>query len=155
MNLNLREKNISIPVTSQQAIIGTPFDPISKKAAIIYFTATYCGPCSRAIPTLKTLQEQYPNIPALAISQEPKAKLEHHYAKVKSFIPYSLCAVTDDVWETITDAIGLQGIPHCVLLYEGKVLYNDHPLKPDYQQALAKLSGLIAAQEKQHQQQQQ
>ena len=110
MNKDLRALKVSMPLTQQTAIIGNAFDPIAEEAAVLYFTGTFCGPCSRMSPVYVQLKTQFPNIPAIAVSHEDPARINHHYAKVKAYINYSISSVATDVWETLTNELDVDGM---------------------------------------------
>lgn len=89
------------------------------------------------------LTKQFPNVRPIVISQEDQKRLSHFYDKVKGHINYSISSISSDVWESLCNTLSVNGIPHATVLHNGKVLYNDHPAKPEYQQTIAALSELI------------
>ncbi|GFP88462.1 tpr repeat-containing thioredoxin tdx [Phtheirospermum japonicum] len=60
----------------------------TSRLAILYFTATWCGPCRYVAPAFSGLAEKYPNVVFLKvdIDEEPGAAFEYNVSSVPSFL---------------------------------------------------------------------
>lgn len=99
------------------------------KVTVIDFWATWCPPCRRAMPKLDDLQKkQKADLVVIGISDEPEGK-------VRSFIkqnPHSYPQAVDTT-RAINNALGIQGIPHVVVLSsDGVIRWQGNPLEPEF-----------------------
>lgn len=103
-----------------------------------YQIATWCGPCVRVIPHLDDIQKANPHVKILQISREPKAKIQQTYGG--KTVSFAVSSVSDEVWSTLSDAIGLRGIPHAVVLDQGVVVFKGHPMEEGFTKAIETLN---------------
>ena len=109
----------------------------------IYYsiTATWCGPCIRVIPHLDEIQKANPNVKILQISREPKTKISQTYGDKQ--VSFAVSSVTEELWSSLTDAIGLRGIPHALVIENGIVVFQGHPATQEFGAAVAALNKKI------------
>eukprot|EP00461_Guttulinopsis_vulgaris_P002748 UN02749 len=127
---------VQLPVDVQTKVYGEPFNPIKEKVAIVELSATWCGPCIRAVPHLVQLQANYPNIKILSIfacaANQIKAKLDAYN------VNYVVSQISRERFSKWCDALDTQGIPHAAILVNGVVVFAGHPMQPDFAAAVAK-----------------
>ncbi len=104
------------------------------KVTVIDFWATWCPPCRMAMPKLDDLQKQQKaDLVVIGISDEPESK-------VRSFIkqhPHSYPQAVDTT-RAINSALGIQGIPHVVVLSsDGIIRWQGNPLEPTFPSIVA------------------
>lgn len=108
------------------------------KVTVVDFWATWCGPCKVAMPHLDKLAAQYPNdVVVMGISDESEGVIRKFLEKNKH--GYSQAV---DTKATVKNALGIQGIPHVVVIStDGVVRWqgNPHP-----QADLAGLTKVVA-----------
>lgn len=111
-----------------------------KKAILLEFWATYCGPCKDLMPKLEEKAKKLPKygIEVVAVTLDNKDEAEK-YIKEKGyrFISVIEANTTDGGYSKV---FGIEGIPHMVLISEsGEVLFNGYPKDEDLEKALSKL----------------
>ena len=84
---------------------------------------------------------KYKNIRILQISPESADKLKTFYKGVKAL--FSVSAVTQDLWEDISNVVNLRGIPHIILLRNGIPVFSGHPMEPELEPMMKKINAEI------------
>ena len=143
--MDFRKSGINVPVDQQQSVIGTPFDPVQLETGVIELFATWCPPCRAIIPHLAALQSENPHVKILQISNEPQSKLAHFYKPAVDKITFAVSSVPAEIWESISDALGIRGIPHAIILHKGVVVYSGHPGVPEFATKVQELNKLMEA----------
>ena len=93
---------------------------------IVDFWATWCGPCKAAMPHLDDLYKKYSkDVVVIGISDEEDSKVRAFIKSAKHSYPQAV-----DPNATVKNALGIQGIPHVVVLSSDGVIRwqgNPHP----------------------------
>lgn len=113
----------------------TSLADLNGKYVYIDVWATWCGPCIREIPALKTVEADYhnKNIEFVSISIDE----EKDYAKWKKMIPEKelggIQLLADSAWKSkFVTEYGINGIPRFILLDpNGKIVSSDAPRPSD------------------------
>jgi thiol-disulfide isomerase/thioredoxin len=96
------------------------------KIVVIDFWATWCGPCKMAMPHLDDLYKKYEkDVVVIGISDEKETDVKNFIKQAKHSYPQAI-----DQKATIKSALGVQGIPHVVVLSTDGVIRwqgNPHP----------------------------
>ncbi len=96
------------------------------KIIVLDFWATWCGPCKAAMPHLDELSKKYSkDVVVIGISDEDDAVVRKFIKAAKHSYPQAV-----DPAATVKNAIGIQGIPHVVVLSTDGVIRwqgNPHP----------------------------
>ena len=96
------------------------------KIIVLDFWATWCGPCKAAMPHLDDLYKKYgKNVVVIGISDEDDAVVKKFIKSAKHSYPQAV-----DQAATVKSALGIQGIPHVVVLSTDGVIRwqgNPHP----------------------------
>ena len=112
-----------------------------KKAVLLDFWATWCGPCMRLMPELiKKAEKLNPQgIVVAGMNTENKAKAEK--IKQSKSITFTWLVEPNKVFSNL---LSINSIPRMVLISpEGKVLFNGHPSDPTLKDAIAKVGGKL------------
>ena len=102
-----------------QSFRGTlPAEPTKGGPALLFFWATWCGPCKAALPEISAF-EKARDMPVIAIADEPAEKLEAFFQKYQG--PFPGLVATDEFRHSFV-AYGVSGTPTFVLIdNEGKI----------------------------------
>lgn len=96
------------------------------KIIVLDFWATWCGPCKVAMPHLDELYKKYQkDIVVIGISDEDEGKVKNFIKQAKHSYPQAV-----DPKATVKSSLGIQGIPHVVVLSTDGVIRwqgNPHP----------------------------
>ena len=98
------------------------------KAILIDFWATWCGPCVKTIPELNAFHDEFgEDLAVIGISKEDAAV-------VRAFVEETPVryALSVDSTGALSDAVGVEGIPHVLLLSsDGIVRWQGYPLSEE------------------------
>mmetsp|Transcript_19530 Transcript_19530/g.35725 ORF Transcript_19530/g.35725 Transcript_19530/m.35725 type:complete len:494 (+) Transcript_19530:2577-4058(+) len=146
--LNAGDAAPSFPVfkTSDGSEVQLDFTEADDKAYLIDFWATWCGPCQGPMAHNQEMLEHHPEwegkaeIVAVSFDDDrdaPQTRInEKGWTKVTSYWAGS------EGWGSAPSKLfSVQGIPTCVLVHKGKILWRGHPSERKLDQDI---SGLIA-----------
>ncbi len=112
------------------------------KVMLVDFWASWCGPCIRAMPSLKAkadaLPEQGVFVVAMNIDNSNQVALARKVREQRGMgsVPWLI----DPKGGSLSDQLGIDTIPRVLLVdRDGEILYNGHPLDPALGVALQKL----------------
>ncbi len=107
------------------------------KVVVVEFWATWCPPCRKSVPHLNDLDKKYRDrgLVIVGLSNEPKETVEPFAKdfKMSYVVGYGSKSASD---------YGVRGIPAAFLVgRDGKVLWNGHPMDPEFEKAIEKAIG--------------
>ena len=139
--------DLKTPLTTSMGEATTLHDQLGgKKALLLDFWASWCGPCMNLMPALKkkaaTLSTHGIVVAALNKDDEnAEATAERIRGEQNATLPW----LVEPPERPYTKALEIDTIPRMILLSpEGKVLFNGHPEDPALWVALKKLDPAIA-----------
>jgi thiol-disulfide isomerase/thioredoxin len=104
----------------------TPEPSREGKIVVLDFWATWCGPCKAAMPHLDDLYKKYQkDVVIIGISDEDETKVKNFIKQAHHSYPQAV-----DPRATIKSSLGVQGIPHVVVMSTDGVIRwqgNPHP----------------------------
>ncbi|MBU1108982.1 MAG: TlpA family protein disulfide reductase [Candidatus Riflebacteria bacterium] len=93
------------------------------KIVVVEFWATWCPPCRKSIPHLKTLYHDYKDkgVVVVSLSNEPVATINEF--NKKAGMDWIVGAESES-----GAAYGVSGIPSAFIVVDGKIVWNGHPM---------------------------
>lgn len=138
--------DLKIPVTTSMGEATTLHDQLAgKKALLVDFWASWCGPCLQLMPALKKKAEHLSSHGIVVAGmnkddENAEAKAESLRKELGTTMPW----LVEPADRPYTKAFETETIPRMVLLTpEGKVLFNGHPEDPALWIALKKIDPTI------------
>ena len=106
------------------------------KVTVIDFWATWCGPCVAAMPELDKLQKEHKDdVVVLGLSSEAESKVSTFLKSKKHEYSQAI-----DLNGRLNNAMGVQGIPHVVVLSsDGVIRWQGHPMDPGFKGSIKTL----------------
>jgi thiol-disulfide isomerase/thioredoxin len=101
-----------------RAFRGSLPSDLKGSAHLLYFWATWCGPCKAAIPELVAFERER-SVPVIAITDEPAETLDAFFQKFDKPFP---SRVATDVGRKAFLAYGVSGTPTFVLVDAGGIV---------------------------------
>jgi thiol-disulfide isomerase/thioredoxin len=142
--------DLTLPLTTSTGEATTLADVLEgKKAILIDFWASWCGPCMQLMPELKKKAAQLSGYGIVVAGMnkddtEPLAAAEKAREQFDVDFPWLI----EPAERPFTKLFGIESIPRMVLIDPaGKVLYNGHPQDPSLWKALQKIDAAIKAPE--------
>ena len=117
-------------------------EDLSHKVILIDFWATWCGPCRAVIPEMNEWQKKFAkDLIVVGVSDE-KPETVSGFMK-ETPMQYT---VSVDQAKTMSKALGVQGIPHVLVIsQDGVVRYQGFPLQEEDKLTTEKLAQIIEA----------
>lgn len=113
-----------------------------KKAVLVSFWASWCGPCIQLMPEVVRRSEVLgkQDVIVVGINVEDSTKAERERKKRQIQFPW----LVDSTSNPITALLHIQAFPSAVLVSpDGKILFNGHPMDPGLKTALDKLEVML------------
>lgn len=140
--------DMKLPLTDSMGEATTLGDVLAgKKAILIDFWASWCGPCMQLMPSLKKKGESLPAhgivVAAMNKDDENALSIAERIRKEQDMkIPWLI----EPAERPFTKQFEIDSIPRMILISpEGKVLFNGHPEDPALWAALKKIDASIEA----------
>ncbi|MDZ4287447.1 MAG: TlpA disulfide reductase family protein [Prosthecobacter sp.] len=140
--------DLALPITTSTGEATTLGELLEgKKALLIDFWASWCGPCMQLMPELKkkaTVLAEH-GIAVVGMNKDdekPQATAEKIRGEQDITFPWLL----EPAERPFTKLLGIDSIPRMILIDPaGKVLYNGHPQDPNLWKALQTVDSAIKA----------
>ncbi|CAN5357743.1 hypothetical protein BH23VER1_BH23VER1_17690 [soil metagenome] len=143
------EVDLTIPIMSdsgEETTLGKLLE--GKKAILLDFWASWCGPCVQLMPALAEKAEhlaKHEIVVASVNTDEENPMGETQSMRKKHEFPDAMPWLIDPETASYQQTFAIDSIPRMVLITpEGKVLFNGHPEDPGLWNALKKISENIA-----------
>lgn len=144
--------DLKLPLTNSMGEATTLHDQLGgKKALLLDFWASWCGPCMNLMPALKKKAQTlaaFDVVVAAVNKDDPKDNetAESIAERIRQEQNATLPWLVEPADRPYTKAFELDSIPRMILLSpEGKVLFNGHPEDPSLWVALKKINPAIQA----------
>ena len=144
--------DLKLPLTNSMGEATTLHDQLGgKKALLLDFWASWCGPCMNLMPALKKKAQTlaaFDIVVAAVNKDDPKDNetAESIAERIRQEQNATLPWLVEPADRPYTKAFELDSIPRMILLSpEGKVLFNGHPEDPSLWVALKKINPAIQA----------
>jgi thiol-disulfide isomerase/thioredoxin len=140
--------DLKIPLTTSMGEATTLNDQLGgKKALLLDFWASWCGPCMNLMPALK---QKAANLSShgivVAAMNKDDEKAEATAEGIRQQLNTSMPWLVEPAERPYTKALEVESIPRMILVSpEGKVLFNGHPEDPALWVALKKIDATIEA----------
>jgi cytochrome c biogenesis protein CcmG, thiol:disulfide interchange protein DsbE len=116
------------------------------KVVLLDFWATWCGPCGELVPELNEYKKKFGNDLAIIGISDETAREVRKFMKLTP-IDYDVALAPD---QEMYNAIGITGIPHCLVISaDGVVRWQGFPSSDDDPLTEKKLSQIIQESKKQ------
>lgn len=133
-------------ITTHDGAATTLADQVSgKKALLLDFWASWCGPCMRLMPELKKKAEQLEGhgIVVAGMNKDDE-NAQAVTAKIRDDQEITFPWLIEPAERPFTKQLEIESIPRMILLSpEGQVLFNGHPQDPALWVALKKIDASI------------
>jgi thiol-disulfide isomerase/thioredoxin len=140
--------DLRIPVTTSMGEATTLKDQLGdKKALLIDFWASWCGPCMQLMPSLKKKASALAahGIVVVAMNKDDE-NAEGVAERIRKELDASLPWLVEPAERPYTSALEITTMPRMILVTPaGKILFNGHPEDPDLWAALKKIDPAIEA----------
>lgn len=140
--------DLALPLTTSSGEATTLADQVSgKKALLIDFWASWCGPCMQLMPELKKKAEVLGKhgIAVIGMNKDDQ-NAEATAEKIRDEQEIAFPWLVEPAERPFTKLLEIDSIPRMILVSpDGKVLYNGHPQDPSLWTALQKIDPAIKA----------
>ena len=144
--------DLKLPLTNSMGEATTLHDQLGgKKALLLDFWASWCGPCMNLMPALKKKAQTLSAFDVVVVAMNKDDPKDNETAesiaeRIRKEQNATLPWLVEPAERPYTKAFELDTIPRMVLLSpEGKVLFNGHPEDPALWVALKKINPAIQA----------
>jgi thiol-disulfide isomerase/thioredoxin len=138
--------DLRVPVTTSMGEATTLKDQLGdKKALLIDFWASWCGPCMQLMPSLKKKASALAahGIVVVAMNKDDE-NAEGIAERIRKELDASLPWLVEPAERPYTNALEITTMPRMILITPaGKILFNGHPEDPDLWAALKKIDPAI------------
>jgi thiol-disulfide isomerase/thioredoxin len=140
--------DLKIPLTTSMGEATTLHDQLGgKKALLLDFWASWCGPCMNLMPALKKKAEKLAahGVIVAAMNKDDE-NAESIAERIRKEQNAALPWLVEPIERPYSKAFEIDSIPRMILLSpDGKVLFNGHPEDPALLAALKKIDPAIEA----------
>jgi thiol-disulfide isomerase/thioredoxin len=135
-DVNLRDEKyieFKFPATLDESKIvrGKYFNPVDQDVVVIKFSATWCKPCLAVEPLLMKLHKKTPAVNIIEVFNQEKAAIDKVLLPIekqlKSTINHTIITLGEDFTDQYFKEFDIKGIPHCLILEQGKCVFSGHP----------------------------
>lgn len=140
--------DLKIPLTTSQGEATTLNDQLNgKKALLLDFWASWCGPCMNLMPALKQKAAKLAKHGVVVVAMnKDDANAESVAERIRKEQNAELPWLVEPAERPFSKAFAIDSIPRMILLSPtGKVLFNGHPEDPALWTALKKIDATIEA----------
>ena len=112
---------VALPHATFEDIAGQDFlltELSHQQLVVVYFWATWCGPCKVSTPSVTKLAHSYPVV-SIALQSESTEALQNYLSQNAIAFP-----VVNDIDSTIAGEWGVAATPTILFIHKGKVVAN-------------------------------